>query len=83
MTRTQRTVKSLSESKLTTAAGGITLFAGILLPLIPSEVRANCVDAVTQTENPLMMGSLVVAGIVLTSIGPSLAKRSKHPPFGL
>ena len=65
----------LQESKVTTATGGLTAIGGVLLALIPSDVRAGCIDTIQSSDNPLMIGGLVCGGILLTLVGPSLSKK--------
>ena len=68
-------IQEIQRSKLTTAIGGIFSLGGILLTLIPSDVRSVCMDAVGSAENPALVGGLVVLGIVMSLIGPSLGKK--------
>lgn len=67
----------LKDTPRTTAAGGILGFGGIVLSLLPSEVRDACLSAVNESGNPVIVSALVSAGLVLTIIGPSLAARKK------
>lgn len=69
-----KTMKKVSESKITTAVGGLTSVGAIIVTLIPEEVRVPCMTAVSTTENPLIVGILLILGIALTLVGPSLAK---------
>jgi hypothetical protein len=39
-------------------------------------------DAITSHDNPLVIGVLVITGILLTVIGPSLAKKGKPDDQG-
>lgn len=66
----------LQDSKTTTAAGAITTIAGIALALLPTEVRAGCVNAVMSTNQPILVGGLLAIGLGLTLIGPSLTKKA-------
>lgn len=69
-------LNNLAKSKTTTVLGGLSAFTAIVISLIPSELRATCMDAITTTENPLFTGGLLVVGLVLTLIGPSLRNQS-------
>ena len=69
-----KTVKKLSESKGTTIAGGIASIGAVIVSLIPSGVWESCSNAVNQTGSPVMTAALLIAGVGLTIIGPSLAK---------
>jgi hypothetical protein len=62
------------QSRATTVAGGTLGFGGIVLSLIPSEVRDPCVTAVATSGSPLTTSILIIAGLLLTVVGPSVAK---------
>jgi hypothetical protein len=68
-------IQAVQQSPLTTVIGGIFSLGGILLTLVPSDVRSACVDSISSSENPALMGGLVVIGIVMSLIGPSLGKK--------
>lgn len=67
----------LLEKKATTIVGSVFGFGGIVLSLLPEGVRDTCVAAISDSENPLTVAILVVAGLILTVIGPSLAPNKK------
>lgn len=69
-----KTIKTLSESKGTTIAGGIASIGAVIVSLVPSGVWASCTGALNETGSPIMTASLLIAGVGLTIIGPSLAK---------
>ena len=69
-----KTIKKITESKSTTIAGGIASVGAVIISLIPSNVWASCSGALNETGNPVMTASLLIAGVGLTIIGPSLAK---------
>ena len=69
-----KTVKAITESKATTIAGATASIGAVIVSLIPSGVWASCTGALNETGNPVMTASLLVAGVGLTIIGPSLAK---------
>jgi hypothetical protein len=64
-------------SKLTTIAGGLSTISGVLLAIVPGDVLATCTEAIAKTQNPTMIGGLLGAGVLLSSVGPSLVGRSK------
>ncbi len=66
--------ENLIKNRAVTAAGGILGFGGVILALLPAEVRDTCMKAVMDSNNPLVTSILVIAGLILTTIGPSLAK---------
>jgi len=68
------TVKKLSESKSTTIAGSIASIGAVVISLIPSGVWESCSGALNETGSPIMTAALLIAGVGLTIIGPSLAK---------
>lgn len=66
-----------AKSKLTTLGGStLSILAGLMI-LLPEDVRTGCLEAIQQSENPLIVGILAVLGIILTAIGPSLAQKAK------
>lgn len=67
----------LSENPKTTITGGLLGAGGMIIALLPPAIRDACMDAILSHDNPLVIGSMVIAGIVLTVIGPSLAKNKK------
>ncbi len=71
-------IKTLSEKKSTTVVGGMASVAGILVALIPSDVKASCFDSIHSSDNPALVGGLLSLGLALTFIGPSLAKKASN-----
>lgn len=72
-------IKALSQSRATTFTGGGLSVGGIILALVPSNVRDTCVDAVSNSDSPMIVSILLIVGIALTFIGPSFAKKSEAP----
>ena len=66
-------VTTMSEKKGTTLSGLGTLILSGVLTLLPDEVRAGCIDSITASDNPALIGGLMIVGVALTLIGPSLA----------
>jgi hypothetical protein len=69
-----RKLQSLAKSKKTTAMGTTSVLAGLIIGLVPQDVWKTCGESVAQTSNPLFVSALVIVGLALTVIGPSLAK---------
>lgn len=67
----------LRESRITTGLGAVLGYGGILMSILPSNVRDACVSAVSSSENPLFISIMVVAGLTFTVVGPSIASRKK------
>lgn len=67
-------MQKVAESKTTTVTGGLSAVAGVILALIPAEVRGGCIDAIQGADNPMLVGGLVVVGLILTLVGPSLKR---------
>jgi hypothetical protein len=67
-------LRSLVQSKKTTAVGTTSVIAGLIIGLVPQDVWKTCGESVAQTSNPLFVSALVIVGLGLTVIGPSLAK---------
>ena len=67
-----------SESKGTTVTGASLGIGGVVLALLPPTIQDACMDAITSHDNPLVIGAMVISGILLTIIGPSLASRNKE-----
>jgi len=65
------------QSKATTVVGSVFGFGGVILSLLPEGVRDTCVAAISDSDNPLTIAIMVVAGLILTVIGPSLAPSKK------
>ncbi len=59
----------MSESRVTTAIGYVTLVIGILLP---GDAGKTCLAAVTDSTSPLAAGIALGVGAILTGLGPSL-----------
>jgi hypothetical protein len=70
-------ISSLSKSRTTTIVGGLAGFGGLVLALIPSNIRENCIGAINESENPVILAGLVTIGLILTIIGPSFNKSAK------
>lgn len=68
-------LQTASTSRATTAAGIIASLSGVVLALIPKDVWDTCSTAIENSGNPLFTGGLVGIGILLTTFGPSIAKR--------
>lgn len=71
-----KTLDMLKDNKGTTIIGGGLSVGSIILSLLPAEVRDGCMTAVMNSENPLFSSILLVAGIILLVIGPSIMKRN-------
>ena len=71
-----KTMQTLSEKKSTTVVGILTTLSGLVVSLIPNSVWETCSAAIADTPNAAFTGSLVGIGILLTTLGPSIAKRS-------
>jgi hypothetical protein len=70
--------KKLSESRATTLLGGSLGIGTLVLALLPAEVRAGCVEAIQNSNNPVFIAIMALGAIVLTVIGPSItAKNAK------
>jgi hypothetical protein len=71
-------MKKLQDSPITTIAGAGLGAGTIVLSLLPTEVRDGCMAAVMDSNNPLVVSILLLAALLLTVIGPSLASRNKE-----
>jgi hypothetical protein len=69
---------NISGNPKTTLTGASLGIGGVILALLPPAIQDACMDAITSHDNPLVIGGLVITGILLTVIGPSLAK-NKEP----
>lgn len=65
----------ISEKKTTTIVGIVTILTAAIPTLLPKEAWETCSEAVLSSPNPVLTGTLLVAGIGLTIYGPSIAKR--------
>ena len=70
-------LQSLARSRKTTAAGSLSIVGAVVVGLIPDDIWKTCGESISQTSNPLFISALVIVGLGLTVIGPSLAK-SQH-----
>lgn len=67
-------IQKLQQSRATTLTGSLATISGIVIAFIPDNVWDACSSAVQETGSPLFTGSLLILGLALTVIGPSLAK---------
>lgn len=67
-------LQSLANTRKTTALGTTSVLTAVIIGLIPQDTWKICSDAVSQEANPLFVSALVIVGLGLTVIGPSLAK---------
>lgn len=67
--------KKVSEKKTTTVVGLITIATAVIPSLLPKETWETCSAAVLTSANPMLTGTLLVAGLGLTIYGPSIAKK--------
>lgn len=67
-------LQSLAKSRKTTAAGSLSIVGAVVIGLIPHDVWKTCGESISETSNPLFVSALVILGLGLTVIGPSLAK---------
>lgn len=77
-TRTEKVRKAatkMSGDKRTTIAGMSAVILSVVTTMLPENIRQQCMDAVTQTDNPAVTASLLVGGVILTVWGPSLASK--------
>lgn len=71
-------LQAISQSRTTTLTGSVATLSAIVISLIPRDVWDACSEAVQTSGSPLFTSVLLVAGISLTVIGPSLAPRSQE-----
>lgn len=71
-------LEKLSENKGTTGVGLGGIVIALIVAMIPAELKKSCFDSISLAENPLLSGTLLVAGILATVIGPSLFKKKDH-----
>lgn len=71
----QQVKQKLSSSPITTIAGAATSLSAIAIALVPGHVWETCSAEVAKTSNPLVVGSMLGVGILLNTIGPSLARK--------
>ncbi len=69
------TFQKVTEHKGTTITGTLTTVMGIVVAVLPPDVKAGCLDAVQKADNPMLVGGLLAAGLGITILGPSLAKK--------
>jgi hypothetical protein len=67
-------IQRIQQSRVTTLTGSLATISGIVVALIPDNVWDACSAAVQETGSPLFTATLLISGLVLTVIGPSLAK---------
>lgn len=72
-------LQALASSRKTTLTGSLATFSAILISLIPDNVWSACSAAVQETGSPVFTAILLVSGISLTVIGPSLASGPQKP----
>lgn len=70
-------IQQVTQSKFTSVAGVLSSTSAILLALVPGDVLSTCSAAISETQNPAVIGTLLGAGVLLSSIGPSLVGRSE------
>lgn len=70
-------LQSLAKTRKTTLAGTFSTLTGIIVAFIPQEVWSACSASIAESNSPVLVASLVVAGLGLTIVGPSIAK-SQH-----
>lgn len=70
-------LQSLAKSRKTTLAGSLSTLTGIVVAFIPHEVWSACSASIAESNSPVLVASLVITGLGLTIVGPSLAK-SQH-----
>lgn len=70
-------MKKVSEDPKTTLIGSVLGFGGVVLSLLPAGVRDACFSAVNESGNPVIVSVLVSAGLILSFVGPSLAKKTQ------
>jgi hypothetical protein len=73
MLKVQDAIK-LTQSRKTTVAGTSSILVGLIAGLVPDDIWKTCGESISQTSNPLFVSALVIIGLGLTVIGPSLAK---------
>lgn len=71
-------LQQLQQSRATTLTGSLATISGIVIALIPDNVWDTCSSAVQETGSPFFTGILLISGLALTVIGPSLASRSQE-----
>jgi hypothetical protein len=74
--------RNFLQTRATTAVGGTLGFGGIVLSLLPADVRDPCVNAVASSGSPLTTSILIVAVLLLTVVGPSLGKNKSSEDQG-
>lgn len=67
-------LQSLAKTRKTTLAGTFSTLTGIIVAFIPHEVWSACSASITESNSPVLVASLVIAGLGLTIVGPSIAK---------
>ncbi len=63
----------LTKSRLSTATGAVLALAALYLP---PDAIAQCVSVVTESTSPIIAGILMAVGVFLTTVGPSLIRKS-------
>ena len=74
------TTTKLAGSKGTTYTGLTAVLISAFLALIPQDVQSACIDAINATDSPVLTGGLLIGGVLLTIIGPSLANKTYLKP---
>jgi len=74
-------IAKLSQSRTTTFVGSLSGVGAIALVLLPQDIRDGCVSAISNSNNPLVLGGLVAVAIVGGYMGPSLTDKNgtKNP----
>ena len=67
-------IQEAAQSRKTTLAGILSTTSGLVIAFIPHEVWSACSASIADSNSPALIGGLVVAGLVLTTVGPSIAK---------
>lgn len=68
--------EKVTDNKLTSIVGAISTLAATILAFVPGDVMKTCGDAISQTQNPVIIGAMFSVGTLLTLAGPSLLKKS-------
>lgn len=69
----QKAVTTVTESRITTIVGYLTVLLGILLP---GDTGKTCLEAVTNSNMPLASGAILGLGALLLGVGPSLKQKA-------
>lgn len=69
-------IQAAQESRATTALGGLASLTGIIVALLPADVKESCFTSIQNSNNPAVVGGLIITGLVLTIVGPSFTKKA-------